>query len=449
MPLLTEVSRSHLDRIVGLWDDLVDPKVGIIQRVEELSIDDDDPDFFHYFSKACDTARFADMTNFSENGGASTDRHVAIAKAMGEAVERYCSAIYDSSEFVFASFPNLTGRAVSPALLSAYRADQFSWPGFQWHPFPLDTSVHWTRGISLRTGEPVWIPAAAVYVPFHFQGKTKSAFVMQPISTGMACGTTFEEAALSGLCEVVERDAFTITWQARLSRPRLDPATLPDSALDRIARFTAVGIDVKLMDITTDLGVPTILSIALTEAETSPAVAVSAATDSSPERAIRKSLEELAHTRKYAKQLMQYTPPIPVNPDSGFAEVKDQREHLRFYCPKSALPFAEFAWASPDMVPFSNLPDLTRGDTAAEIQTIVQNLAAAGLEPVAVEMTTPDIAALGLRVVRVVVPGAHPLYMGHLNRALGVQRLYEVPQKLGYAGLTYGDADNFAPHPFP
>jgi ribosomal protein S12 methylthiotransferase accessory factor len=448
MPL-TEASRSHLDKIVGLWPDLVDPKTGIIQRVEELPIDDDDPDYFHYFSKACDTGRFAGRSNFSENGGASTDRHVAIAKAMGEAVERYCSAIYDPAKFLFAPFSNLTGRAVHPMLLSMYREDQFSWPGFSWEPFSINTPVHWTRGISLRTGEAIWIPAAAVYIPFYYQGATKSAFVMQPISTGMACGTTFEEAALSGLCEVVERDAFTITWQARLSRPHLDQSTLPASARDRIARFTAVGIDVKLMDITTDLGVPTILSIALSDATTSPAVAVAAATDPSPERALRKSLEELAHTRKYAKQLMIYTPPVEVDPESRHPAVKDQRDHLRFYCPQSARPFAEFAWASDQLLPYSALPDLARGVAAAEIQAIVQNLAAADLEPVAVEMTTPDIAALGLCVVRVVVPGAHPLQMGHVNRALGVERLYEVPQRLGYKGLTLGEADNPAPHPFP
>jgi ribosomal protein S12 methylthiotransferase accessory factor len=66
-----------------------------------------------------------------------------------------------------------------------------------------------------------------------------------------------------------------------------------------------------------------------------------------------------------------------------------------------------------------------------------------------VDLTTPDIEELGLRVVRVVVPGAHPLYMGHINRALGVRRLYEVPQRLGYPGLVPGDADNPYPHPFP
>jgi ribosomal protein S12 methylthiotransferase accessory factor len=446
---LTEASRNHLDHLVGLWSDLVDPKSGIIQRVDELPIDDDDPEFFHYYSKACDTSRFTAMGNFSENGGASTDRYVAIAKAMGEAVERYCSAIYDPGEFLFAAFEDLPCRAVHPRLLSVYREDQFAWKGFHWQPFTEKTPVHWTRGISLLTGEEILIPAAAVYVPFHYQKATRSAFILQPISTGMACGTSFESAALSGLCEVVERDAFTITWQARLSRSRIDPQSLPESGRDMLRRFGAVGIDVKLMDMTTDLGVPSILSIALTDAITSPAVAVSAATDPSPERALTKSLEELAHTRKYSKQLMTYTPPVEINIEEGHPAVKDQRDHLRLYCPQSAKAFTEFAWTSPKVIPFSELPDLSEGDATLDLAKVVQHVVAAGLEPVAVELTSPDIAALGLRVVRVSIPGAHPLYMGHGNRALGVPRLYEVPVKLGYVAQGPDEMDNPWPHPFP
>jgi ribosomal protein S12 methylthiotransferase accessory factor len=446
---LTLESRTRLEKIVGLWEDLVDPKVGVIQRVVELPVDDDDPEFFHYYSKACDTARFTRFSNFSENGGASTDRYIAVAKAMGEAVERYCSAIYEAGDFIFSSYRDLRVRAVAPELLSFYRPDQYTWKGFEWQPFTDDTPVHWTIGVSLVTGEEILLPAASVYVPYHYQGPTRSAFIMQPISTGMACGTSFEAAALSGLCEVVERDAFTINWQARLSRPLIRHETLPAFGRDLVARFTNVGLDVKLVDITSDLGVPTIMSIALSHVDTSPAIAVAAATDPSPQRALSKSLDELAHTRKYSKQLMIYTPPVPVDVENGHPAVRDQRDHLRFYCPQSSRPYAEFAWASNERVDLADLPDRSKGDDERQLDEVVRKCAAAALEPVAVELTTPDIAALGLRVVRVVVPGAHPLFMGHRTRALGNRRLYEVPQRLGHRGLQMGDDDNPYPHPFP
>jgi ribosomal protein S12 methylthiotransferase accessory factor len=417
--------------------------------VEELAIDDDDPAFFHYYSSACDTARFTAMKNFGENGGASTNRHVAIAKAMGEAIERYSCAFYDPAGFVFAAYRDLQARAVQPSLLAPYDAAQFGWKDFPWHPFKVDTPVHWARGVSLHNGHEILLPAAAVYIPYHYRGPTHSAFILQPISTGLACGTSFEEAALSALCEVLERDAFTITWQARLCHPHVAERTLPRSIQDLIERFNAVGIEVKLMDMTNDIGVPSMLSIALCNAATSPAVAVAAATDPSPERALVKALDELAHTRKYAKHLMRYTPEVPVDVAGGHPMVKSQRDHLRFYCPQSAKAFAEFAFSSTAVKHFDDLADLSLGNTSEQLGEVVQKTIAAGLEPIAVDLTTPDIRSLGLHVVRVVAPGAHPLYMGHGNRALGIRRLYDVPPKCGYRGLAHGDMDNPYPHPFP
>ncbi|MBV8828718.1 MAG: YcaO-like family protein [Acidobacteriaceae bacterium] len=448
MPLSTR-SRARLEQIVGLWDQLVDPKVGIIQRIEELPVDDDDPDFFHYFSKACDASRFTAMRNFGDNGGASTDRYSAIAKAMGEAIERYCSAIYDPAGFRFAAHRELNLRAVHPELLTMYLPEQYLSEGFLWHPFTVDTPVHWTPARSLVTGERVFVPAAAVYIPFHYHGATRSAFILQPISTGLACGGSIAEATISGLCEVLERDAFTITWQAMMSCPVIRHETLPAFGCDLVSRFEAVGIRVYLMDITTDIGVPAIMTVGVSNAETSPAVAVAAAADPSPERCLLKSLDELAHTRMYARQLLRYTPPLPVEVDRGHPLVKDQRDHLRFYCPQYAKPFAEFAWSSTRQIDLCDEPDLSAGSPSEQLRKLVENTVAAGLEPLVVELTTPDVAELGLHVVRVVVPGAHPLYMGHRNRALGVTRLYEVPRKLGHRGLARNEPDNPYPHPFP
>jgi ribosomal protein S12 methylthiotransferase accessory factor len=52
-------------------------------------------------------------------------------------------------------------------------------------------------------------------------------------------------------------------------------------------------------------------------------------------------------------------------------------------------------------------------------------------------------------VIRAVIPGFHPLCIGHTFRALGGSRLWEVPPKLGYAGLSRDTGDNPVPHPIP
>lgn len=149
---------------------------------------------------------------------------------------------------------------------------------------------------------------------------------------------------------------------------------------------------------------------------------------------------------------MDYTPPVPVEPELGHPAVQDQRDHLRFYCAQDARGFVEPLLASPDERPFAEVEGRPEATAGAALAALVQELRRAGLDVIACDLTTPDIAALGLRVVRVVVPGMHPLFMGHRNRALGGRRLREA---LALAGRRSGrrpgpgQPDNPYPHPFP
>jgi ribosomal protein S12 methylthiotransferase accessory factor len=442
--------------ILDCWEELVDARVGIVRDVQALPVDDDEPDFFHFLSTACDTSAFANLKNFGNNGGVGTTARRAIAKALGEAVERYCSAIFDEGELLIAPYDSLDCRATPPETFALYREDQYAATDFPWRPFTRDAPVAWTTGVSLATGDEVLVPAAAVYVPYHYRLHRADTPIMQPISTGLACGSSCTAATLGALCEAVERDAFTITWQAMLSRPRVAQDTLPGEVRDLLSRYHAAGLEVEVVDITTDLACPTLLTVAIGRAATSPALAVAAASDPDPTVALTKSLEELAHTRKYAAQLMDLTPPVSLDVAAGHPAVQTQRDHLRAYCPQEALVYAEFLWASPDHCTLP--PQLTFPDTGEPavsstpvdaVGALTARLVAAGLEPIACELTTPDVAELGLAVVRVVVPGLNPLHMGHANRALGGRRLHDVPVALGAAVAGASHQDNPYPHPFP
>jgi ribosomal protein S12 methylthiotransferase accessory factor len=67
---------------------------------------------------------------------------------------------------------------------------------------------------------------------------------------------------------------------------------------------------------------------------------------------------------------------------------------------------------------------------------------------VTVDVTTEDIASLGMCVVRAIVPGYHPHLPGFLTRPLGGNRLLKMPQQLGYTGIAQQDDANPFPHPF-
>jgi ribosomal protein S12 methylthiotransferase accessory factor len=285
-----------------------------------------------------------------------------------------------------------------------------------------------------------------VFMPYQYYQDAGEVPIAQPISTGLACHIGRAQAELSAICEVVERDAFTITWQAGLARPQLRIETLSDANYDLVERFERTGALVTVLDITNDIGIPTVLSVLQHEAPHCPALVVAAASDPNPEQAVRKSLEELAHTRRYSQQVKSRLPRLS---PGRLDDIVDQVDHLNFWCDHANMALAGFLFRSSVRLDFDDLPNLTTGGAERDLAAIVDRLGAAGHRVVLCDLTTPDVGQLGIHVCRAVVPGFHPLFMGFRTRALGGRRLREVPARLGGANLLTTTSDSGLPHPYP
>jgi ribosomal protein S12 methylthiotransferase accessory factor len=286
-----------------------------------------------------------------------------------------------------------------------------------------------------------------VFVPYVYDEPQGERPIQQPISTGLACHCSFEEAAISGLCEVIERDAFLITWQATVSPPCIRTDTLTAVNRDLVERFLRTGNQITLLNITTDAGVPTILAVSRNDVLEAPAFVCAASTHLDPEEAIRKSLEEVAHTRVLAQGLKKHLPAPSSSND--YRAIMDQDSHIRFYGEQANLRLTEFLFASEARMDWREIPSLVTGFPEQDLTVLSRRIAAIGYRPLISDITTPDVASLGLVVVRAIIPGFHPLFLGHRLRALGGSRLWELPQKLGYPGISYASGDNNAPHPYP
>jgi ribosomal protein S12 methylthiotransferase accessory factor len=110
---------------------------------------------------------------------------------------------------------------------------------------------------------------------------------------------------------------------------------------------------------------------------------------------------------------------------------------------------AEFLFASSERVDYDDLANPGTGDPTSDLRLLVERITGVGERVVLVNLTTPDVGGLGFSVMRAVVPGFHPLQLGHRLRALGGRRLWTVPQRLGHPGITPSTGDNPAPHPYP
>ena len=440
-------STRDLEQLPRLVENLVDRSVGIVRYVSQAPREPGAPEFFHYAAKASNTLALCQQKNFSIAGGASTNRAIALAKALGEAVERYCSAMYDKEVLPLTSFTDASFPCISPSDFALFSQEQYSQTDFRFSPFDLDTPLRWVQASNLVKEEPSYVPASMALLPYFFDRENGEHPITQPISTGLACHGSRTKAILSAICEVIERDAFTITWQARLGRPQIKVETLSAFNRDLVQRLERIKSTVTLLNLTMDVGIPTVLSVLQSHVPEAPALVFAASADLDPEEAVRKSLEELAHTRRLAQLLKTNLPPCI--PDPNFENVVNQDLHVRLYCEHENTHLADFIFESQQRIGFDEIENLATGDPEIDLRTLLEKVEQVHHRVLVVDLTTPDVSESGLFVVRALIPGFHPLFMGHGIRALGGSRLWQVPQKLGYQGITKLSGDNPAPHPFP
>jgi ribosomal protein S12 methylthiotransferase accessory factor len=403
------------------------------------------PQFFHYYAEACNAAALGGEQSFRQGGGASSDRDRAMAKAVGEAIERYCAAFYSKESLPLVSADAAAFPCVEPSDFALYREDQYVAARMEFVPFTKDVPVRWTKAHDVETSRIVYVPAASVFVPYMYKVSEEPP-IIQPISTGLACNEGHESALVSAACEAIERDAFTIFWQARLAPPRVRLASLDPTNLDLLQRFARARYDVTLFDITTDIEVPCFMSVARHDDSSQPALCIASAAHPVASTAVRKCLEELEHTRTWCRKLKATTPAL----DPQKTEmILTQKHHLRFWCEQVNRPLADWLFASSRETDLPTVSEDVQSDPARQLSQVREALKNVGLRMLFADLTTPEIRELGLNVVRAVVPGLHPLYIGHVKRALGGRRLYEVPERLGYGTPQLELDDPTNPHPFP
>ena len=436
----TPVSESsrHLERVVSRH-------VGIVRVVDEVLAEASDIRLANLF---CETGWLEPVVGRPTThlgAGSAAERSAARAAAIGEAVERYSACASDVVDAVVASAAELGPEAVNPCRFALFADEQYADSDFRYARFDERTPVAWVEGFSLPDGEPALLPAQLVYLGWRLRpGETPIFF---STSSGLACHVTVEEALATGLLELLERDAFMITWRARLSHPRLTWAA--GSRLGRfVGEFVApTGVSVAAIDLSAFWNVPCVLGVARAAATDDARLGVGAAAAASIERAVEKAFDEAIRVRSWARSMRaQDAEAFRLSAE----DVRTFEDHIRFHSDAENAGAAAFLDASRETVAISGIPSLEGTTAAAHVLAICARLQARGMTAYAVDVTSTDVADAGLRVLRAVVPELSPLDVDHRYRALGGRRLYEEPARLGLRprALTFAEL-NPDPHPFP
>jgi ribosomal protein S12 methylthiotransferase accessory factor len=364
---------------------------------------------------------------FQTGAGKGLTEVGASLSAAGEAIERYSAARYRTDSLVLAAYDDLGDRAIDPRKLCLYAENQHSQPGFPFPRFSTRRPIHWVRGRWMDNGQEVLVPALLAY--FNFQPAPEEYFC-QVSSNGLAAGGDHADAGLRALFELVERDAFMLTWICQLPVRRVNLSSGLDHALAEVIRqMTAQGIEVELYLINSGIAIPTIVCLGLANGVRWPATFVSLATHASPAIAASKAILELAHVAPYLASIMR-THRIPNSPD----EVMSLEDHALYYARRERSGAFDFMRATKDEVELGQI----EGPREPLDAGCVQLLEKAGVRVALVDVTSPDVALSPFRVARAIGTDMQPIHFGHRLQRLGNPRL---------RALLGGRGPNPNPHP--
>jgi ribosomal protein S12 methylthiotransferase accessory factor len=345
-------------------------------------------------------------------------------------------------------------RCPHPAIYELHTADQYKRPTFALERFSEDLPIDWCWGFSTRRREPVLVPTQLVYywLPDH-RDRPVNRFVYDS-SNGCAMGGSVEEAALHGLYEIVERDAYLTSWFARLPPRRIDLSTLTDPrALALVARARAEGFDVHLFDMRLDIDVPAVWGMIVdprTNAEVKSYCASAAHGDW--DRAVFSALVEITTSmgvyRRTMPSLRERAYELLADP----WKVAEMSDHVLLYSLAETLPRLDFLFEGEEIslsTCRTQCPSMRERDVTRELEIQLGKVLEVAKDVILVVQDFAAMATVGVSCVKVLAPGLTPVTFGHQYRRFNMARLNHAARSRGRAVLRGRTAVNPDPHNFP
>lgn len=310
--------------------------------------------------------------------GATKDQ--AKASAMMEAFERYSAELSEETEnnLISACFGEMDGCMDPKSLIL---------PNL---PFdPQKKELNWVKAVNINDNNEYLVPANSVFHPYVTSNDTS---LFKSNTNGLASGNRVEEAIFHGMMEVIERDAWSVFETKRKKAVEIDLESIENPIIKELLdKFKKEGIDVKLVNLTSDIEAATIAAVSDDTVLKDPALlTLGVGTHLDPEIAVMRALTEVAQSR--ATQIhgtREDTTRAVFMRKAGYERMKRMNKHW----------FGE----SGEVIDLGKIKNNAGNSFKEDIKTSMNLLEKAGFKDVLfVDLTREEIE---IPVVRVIIPG--------------------------------------------
>lgn len=370
----------------------------------------------------------------------------ALIRLLGETAERYAllsSSLSGSDQMIKASFNELAGTEnVLPweliNIFSKADYEKLAQEGAGYQALTKDDKISWLWCPSLfDPEEKICIPAQFLHPGLVFEVEEKR--FITSLSKGTAAHRTTKQALKAAIVEVMEADAFMLRWYTDLSTRKIN---VDDELLLELLSEVKGGLDCEVL--LEDLSMPefpvhVVNSVLQNTRGGAPTILNGLGAGLEPKSVVYRTFAESLAIYPLGRYGALFSPKnalqskgrefgVHTNLDSNvieWADPENAREKLAFMQGRHS-----------EEIGVSQLKDYSSGDDD-ELTLLLDSLRKISKFAVTLDVTPPDLVAMGWRVVRVFVPEL-------VQFSLPSFPYSQHPRMLQYGGVT-----NEVPHAIP
>jgi thiazole/oxazole-forming peptide maturase SagD family component len=349
-------------------------------------------------------------------GGYGTFHEEALVRLVGEAIERYALLVAPrtlSERICYTTYTDIARRGPTVPLeyLRLFSDDDYDRLGrghFHGMQRLQETDVvGWIQCPSLfdATTE-IWVPAQMLFVGYKCNRAVGEVAFNPGFSTGTAAHRSLEKALLGALLEFIEIDALMLHWYTQMPAPQVTTDDLDLLALSPELFGADAAYDVIALDLSVLRGVEAhvVASTVVCKRPERPYLMLGAQGHLNPVKAVYRSLMEAISISFLGIYGPLYLPKQYLA--SGSQGFTDLDTNVAFFVAPDDAPRKRAAIERliSGRRALSTMKNHDSGDVSSDTARLIQQLSAFSTYGVFLDITPPETASRGWKVMRVFLP---------------------------------------------
>lgn len=380
-------------------------RTGLSTPEQEVSFITDEPKIPYFVALPSDFADKKYSTKDCYGQGYHPDSILARIKAKAELLERLCLDNPQTSKLISSKYIQ-NNNFIDPGVFCCYSERQIG-DQESFKQNCRNNTYSWFEVDDFLNQKKVMLPAQLIFISRLFDHEFEIR--KERISTGAAFGKKGTgQAFQSGLLETIERDSCIHAYLTKRKCSRI--VGLKGKLKDLENYMKRYNLEPFIFDVTSDLGIPTALTVVIDRTGIGPAVEVGSATSFSYDEAIYKSMLESIQCRRYSRLFTdQRFPNGPPNENEIFS--LDNR--FVYWHPIDRIKDIAFWIDSDKIIEHSDIPS-----NVCNFETALKRLKEKNFNLFFADITLPELECNGLEVVKAIIPELHPLYLDERAKSL-------------------------------